>query len=93
MQYTGETESDFTTRGDQAHFEEKVAAFTAARGNTPLPGGGSRFVLGAWPLRLAPPHLMRVALRFLCLPALSAKDSADAEIADCPGPTGATKRC
>lgn len=44
--YTGETESDFTTRGDQAHFEEKVAAFTAARGNTPLPGGGSRFVPG-----------------------------------------------
>lgn len=35
---------------------------------------------------------MRVALRFLCLPALSAKDSADAEIADRPGPTGAIKR-
>jgi hypothetical protein len=48
---------------------------------------------GAWPLRLAPPHLMRVALRFLCLPSLNTKDSADAEIADCPGPAGAIKRC
>ena len=46
MKYTGETESDFTARGDQAHFKEKVAAFTVARGNTPLPGGGSRFVPG-----------------------------------------------
>ena len=36
---------------------------------------------------------MRVALRFLCLPSLNTKDSADAEIADCPGPAGAIKRC
>lgn len=48
-------------RGDQKHFAEKLAAFTPAKGNTPLQDGGSRLVQ---------------------LPSISAKDSADACLAD-----------